>query len=762
MRCLSVSLVMGLLCAFATRAAGQYPTGDGRLLDRNPAIGNRYNYSRPMSPLIGGNAIATGVVGRGLSLQSYSPISDVNAFRAALGSGALAQFRRDSVSLADAASPYGGLTARPYYDASLLAPTGGYLRGDLGDSGFSGLGRIGGVAMDPRIDANPSLALQRQITGLPAASERNRALSSSLFGIGPTSVAPITSTAANQPSYLDTLSRPQLSVDSRLRSGADVQPEPLGASPIFGTPADRIAPGQTPQVVRKPVDPRFPVLDLSSRLRPAEPADAGKLRAPRLSGETGESPSTTFRVANPSVLPGYDAFTDMQLALALMRDPSASWFSEMQAAIRDNPYYAETLHQRATLQAEKFIESVARQPVKSFATGTATAVNDEMLRAESSMEIGNYYEAADRFAAASRLDPSNPLPLLGRGHALLAAGDYLSASAFICRGLDRFPDITKFTLDLTALLGGGEVVDIRRADIMRRLKDREDPRLRFLLGYLEYHTGNRESGLQSLEQAALEDRSGSIISRYYLMLRGNRPLPPPRLPEGSPTVPSPSPARPALRDHSRFAPDSASIPRALLEPVPPTADGPFRGDAAPRALSISPPRAVSRGAEARPSSRLNPQRPALDEPAPKGSADDLRLPPELLEPVPPPSDEVLEPPAAAAGSPLQDPPSEDVSAARDIERRSAESARSRDGGRARGSRPPPGEPRSSNEAQSDAARPPEKRLPGGSGLREREKPAGERKSREPEGQEDLSPPKPKPVPMSPGGSSEPRKPAKKP
>ncbi|TWT46106.1 hypothetical protein RAS1_25530 [Phycisphaerae bacterium RAS1] len=741
MRCLRIAVAAGAICALAVAASAQYPAGDGRLLDRNPAVGDRFNYSRPVSPLMSGNALATGVVGRGLSLQSYSPIGDVNSFRGTLASGTLAQFRRDSVSLADSSAPLGGLVARSYYDPSTLAPTGGYLRGDVGDSsGLSGLSRIGAGPIDSRIDSNPATALQRQITGLPTPV-RNRTLSSSLFGLGPATQAPVTSTAFNQP-YLDTLSRPQPTLDSRLRTGAAAEPEPLGSSPILGTPADRIAPGQTPQVIQKAIDPRFPVLDLSSRLqRPERAGRTGVLGAPRGSGETPEPPSTGFRVANPSVLPGYDAFTDMQLALALIRDPAASWFSEMQSAIRDNPYYAETLHQRATLQAEQFIAAVARQPVKSFATGTSTAVNDELLRAESSMEIGNYYEAAERYDAASRLDPGNPLPLLGKGHALLAAGDYLSASVFITRGLERFPDITKFTLDLTTLLGGGETVDIRRADMMRRLKEREDPRLRFLLGYLEYHSGSRESGLQSLEQAALEDRSGSIISRYYLMLRGQRPLPPPRLPEGAPIAPPPAP-RQTPRDSGRFSTDDVSLPRALLDPVQPAAAAPTT-----RVPSrTTEPQPAPRSAEPRSSSRLNPQRKALDEPAQKGSADNLRLPPELLEPVPPPQDDDAAADADAPKKPAEPAPAAD---APPPTREPAGKARPADD-----AKPPAGNRRNANPPPNNA--PPAQPAP------EDERPARTGKAGGGEGKDDLSPPKPKPVPMSPGGKSDSRKPGKKP
>jgi hypothetical protein len=151
-----------------------------------------------------------------------------------------------------------------------------------------------------------------------------------------------------------------------------------------------------------------------------------------------------------------------------------------------------------------------------------------MLKAEELMRAGHFYEAADRYRAAHQLDPANPLPLIGRGHALLAAGDYRSAAHALIAGIQRYPDITRFAIDLKSLMGGGENVDIRRADIMQRLERKENPALRFLLGYLEYHGGQPERGLQNLEKAAANPLADATIHRYPKMLRGEGPLPPPR------------------------------------------------------------------------------------------------------------------------------------------------------------------------------------------------------------------------------------------
>jgi hypothetical protein len=88
-------------------------------------------------------------------------------------------------------------------------------------------------------------------------------------------------------------------------------------------------------------------------------------------------------------------------------------------------------------------------------------------------------------------------------------------------------------------MGGGEIVDIRRADLMQRLEGRENPELRFLLGYLEYHSGDRVHGLENLKRAAENTRAGPVIGRYPTLLAGDEPRP--ARVEPSPPGPQPAP-----------------------------------------------------------------------------------------------------------------------------------------------------------------------------------------------------------------------------
>lgn len=554
-------------------AQAQYPVQqDGRLLDANPQIGgSRYNYARPVSPLITGNAVLSGNVRGGLAFQGFSPISSPTAFRATLGSGTLAGFRRDSVSAANVGLYTGSLAPVPYFDPSQTVFTTGLQSGQYGalPSGLgplaagtvAGVGSGGGVGpldlrLDRRLDAPP---LNPSSLGLPA-------LSSQIVGITPTASAELSSTIfgppRRQPSApsgmyvpeslagmesqlgdLTRVARPGVRDFSRLGEAESMRVADVpGSRPPLGTPLELVQRGElSPVPLDLRVDPFGAGAGRTERRSPAlGPVEVeGDLIEPVAPSRTSSPP--VLRLSDTSVLPGQDVFTDMQLGVALEREPSAAWFKEMQAAMRDDPAVGELVTDVAKLQSEEFLARLFEAPIRTFHGGAGSAFNDELLKAESLLEIGLYYEAVRRYESAHRIEPLNPLPLIGKGNAYLAAGEYLSATVALLQGFERYPELSRFNFDLESLMGGGEIVDIRRADIRKRLKQQDDPRLRFLLGYLEYYAGDKESGLKNLERAAELDKEGSIISHFPAMLRESGVLPPPKLPTDTPVTPPPEP-----------------------------------------------------------------------------------------------------------------------------------------------------------------------------------------------------------------------------
>ncbi|HUN81424.1 MAG TPA: hypothetical protein VMV81_07935 [Phycisphaerae bacterium] len=175
--------------------------------------------------------------------------------------------------------------------------------------------------------------------------------------------------------------------------------------------------------------------------------------------------------------------------------------------------------------AAKWAKEMLENPVTSFVGRNADRLNAAMASGEEAMRQGEYYKASRYFAMAGSIDVLNPLPYLNRGHALAAAGDYLSAVRSLEQGIRLFPQIAAFKLDLVALVGQRDIFDVRRADLETRLAAREQYELRFLLGYLELYSGLAEEGMKNLRSAAKEAPVDSPIAGFADLVAGERPLP---------------------------------------------------------------------------------------------------------------------------------------------------------------------------------------------------------------------------------------------
>ncbi|MBL8878523.1 MAG: hypothetical protein JNG88_05325 [Phycisphaerales bacterium] len=520
------TFAMAALFAWSNAAAQNSVNQGGNLFDANPRVGgNRSNFDiRATSPLTVGNLGATGNLRFGQSVRSFSPITDPTAFSGPLGSAALSSFRRDSFGAGDLTRFSGG--AQSYYDPARTAPTASFLN----RTGSMPLGARSTVSQSPSTVGVPGVPgwanpLDKRLDTSVDFTPRNtyRTTTSNLFGTR----APLLPSPSDQirdglarSGVIDTTSTNPRNAYRPATAGAPADSSIIGAKPAVGSPMDVILRGQNvnmtpagnPQAdaLTTPVDVTAGGLPgvkppTRSHTAPQPPADAGGPARPR--------------ITDASILPKFDTFNDMRLALALRRDPTADWFEDMKRAAAEDPALQLQFQEFADVRAADFLNQMLSTPLATFVGKGASEVNNELLRAEAFMSMGEYYQAASRYDAAAALDGANPLPLIGKAHALIAAGDYLPAAVVLLRGLELFPDAALFSINLETLMGGVETVDIRRADILNRLKDGEDARLRFLLGYLEYHSGNRESGLANLDRAAARSIGNSILVRYADMLR---------------------------------------------------------------------------------------------------------------------------------------------------------------------------------------------------------------------------------------------------
>jgi tetratricopeptide (TPR) repeat protein len=138
---------------------------------------------------------------------------------------------------------------------------------------------------------------------------------------------------------------------------------------------------------------------------------------------------------------------------------------------------------------------------KSLDSLSESKFNQHMLDAEEHLKAGRYYRAASCFSLASVYQADNPLALAGRGHALFAAGEYVSSALFLSRALAINPEYLQMRVDLVAMLGDGNKLAGRIADIEQWLARSGSSQLQFLLGYVYYRTGQLLRAKQAIDAA---------------------------------------------------------------------------------------------------------------------------------------------------------------------------------------------------------------------------------------------------------------------
>jgi len=140
-------------------------------------------------------------------------------------------------------------------------------------------------------------------------------------------------------------------------------------------------------------------------------------------------------------------------------------------------------------------------PHSSLESLSESKFNQHMREAEEHLKAGRYYRAASCFSLASVYQSGNPLALAGRGHALFAAGEYVSSALFLSRALAVSPEYLLMKVDLVVMLGDENKLAGRIADIEQWLAQSGSSQLQFLLGYVYYRTGQMLRAKQAIDAA---------------------------------------------------------------------------------------------------------------------------------------------------------------------------------------------------------------------------------------------------------------------
>jgi len=528
----------------------------GRALDANPMVGSGgYNVSARTYRINQGNLIITGNVTGGRAFRGYSPIRDSSQLLLDLPSSTLSNFVRDSVGVNDVLA---GRTfePRPYFDPQQTVTNVGAIQAGLNRPGTS-VPRS--TSLVPRMDRSlpPAPLLAVPAPGVQPVPQGDRLL---VKPFSAASASPAGQAAAVNPQLLGSplfARNPNLatqaqtgltpySAGAQFESARSVVPSmtasPAGVSPPAGSRTD----SSTPQARRTSLgsEPlgagRVGAESLAEPMEGAPAASASpgiEIAAPEPAApsgpQAGPAPAAPPAPAPPAgaqtFLSGADTFQDMLNALAfrqrleqLRRTGRAEQTAGPQApgasqepAPTPRAVAPTTRRADADLAARRErVREFFAKPIRTFVGTAPTALNERLRQAETLLAKGQYFRAAGAYEIAHTLDPANPLPLLGRAHALIAAGQYLSAVNDLRRAILRFPDVARFRLDLRAFIPDAKLLEIRRADLEKVLQTREDYRLRFLLGYIEMHTGLEEFGLENLRRAAAAAPPGSPIARF--------------------------------------------------------------------------------------------------------------------------------------------------------------------------------------------------------------------------------------------------------
>lgn len=157
----------------------------------------------------------------------------------------------------------------------------------------------------------------------------------------------------------------------------------------------------------------------------------------------------------------------------------------------------ETVAAKKTSQPQQRIG----EEQKSFAISYLDTFNEHMRNAEKCMKDGLYYKAADYYTLAYIYKQYDPLPYAGKGHALFAAGDFVSAAEYIAEAFERFPGFLKFKIDIVSLVGDKDKIENRLSDIEKILKTANSAELHFLLAYMYYELDRTDRAKEEIQAA---------------------------------------------------------------------------------------------------------------------------------------------------------------------------------------------------------------------------------------------------------------------
>ncbi len=174
---------------------------------------------------------------------------------------------------------------------------------------------------------------------------------------------------------------------------------------------------------------------------------------------------------------------------------------------------ASALDEINSLSAEEIRAEAKRimGPYRDLASFSESKFNQHVAAAETYLKQGVYYRASDSYSLALIYKAGDVQAHAGKGHALFAAGEYMSSALFLSRALEASPEYARSAVDLAGLLGIDNI-ESRIADVREWLSRSKAPELEFLLGYVYYRIGRLEAAEAALASASAKMPQSAAVT----------------------------------------------------------------------------------------------------------------------------------------------------------------------------------------------------------------------------------------------------------
>ncbi|MGE3107974.1 MAG: hypothetical protein AB7G11_09245 [Phycisphaerales bacterium] len=534
--CQRLATAVLLVCgAGVAPSIAQNALGDGRLLDRNPRVGSNGRNPSQANSIANitrfNNAVVTGNVGGGKSFQGYVGYLASNDFRASLGSNDLFQFRRDSSSGSAVASGIKGTDALRYQFGLVTGQTPPSLLGAASATGASlvtdragSSGVSPGAALRSTSDFLTERSLRPSVIGYRTEQDgRQYALTASpLTGVtmvplrAPETLVP----SAERPQVPGTSGLPSLPGTSTPRSTpgrVDQSTETLKIrhGGLSGVEASR--PGlSSPFAVAQLIDQSSPAARLDTRIEtPSTVLDPFKNSLPADKRNSPEPTPGATDAAKPAWMLELD-----KLSERLKGDDDTE---KTDASDRKSPFGSGT----PTLdQIREFIkpdlEKIDKDVTRALASARPLldrlspekptdnkAYDQHMATGEKLLGEGRYFDAEDRFLRALAARAGDPMASLGRIHAQLGAGTYLSAAMNLHTLLQEHPEMmtTRYAKHLQPTDKRADAIATQMRENIhatRTLLGKDAALLLAYLGYQRHDQGMIEEGVRAFAERTSE------------------------------------------------------------------------------------------------------------------------------------------------------------------------------------------------------------------------------------------------------------------